>query len=67
MVDREKPGKGFFFFFFFFLILFCVLLFLLILKTFVYQTFSFPSSCKLPSSLLKTQTTTPNIFAFFFF
>ena len=30
-------------------------------RTFVYQTFAFPSSCELPSSSLKSQTTTPNI------
>ena len=29
-------------------------------QTFVYQTFTFPSSCKLPVSPVKPQTTTPN-------
>ena len=30
-------------------------------QTFIYQTFAFPSPCQLPSSPLKSQTTTPKI------
>ena len=30
-------------------------------QTFIYETFAFPSSYKLPSSPVKSQNTTPNI------